>query len=56
MEQSNLLVQQYSQTPVNNFSMENPTIKRYEGNALCGDDITIYLRIENHTITACSYD
>jgi len=50
------LVQAYYQNPVNNRKIDNATISRHEGNSLCGDDLTVYLVIENDTITDRSYD
>jgi nitrogen fixation NifU-like protein len=50
------LVSQYYDNPVNKAFMKDATISRHEGNSICGDDITVYLKIENDTITARSYD
>ena len=50
------LVQAYYQNPVNNRTMNDATISRHEGNELCGDDLTVYLKIENNVITDWSYD
>ncbi|MGC8979901.1 MAG: Fe-S cluster assembly sulfur transfer protein SufU [Thermoplasmata archaeon] len=36
--------------PKNYGSMDNPTVERSGSNPLCGDEITIYLRIENNRI------
>ena len=36
--------------------MTTYTVKKHEGNFICGDDITVYLVIENKTIKDYSYD
>lgn len=50
------LVQAYYQNPVNNRSMPDATVSRHEGNSTCGDDLNVYLKIENNIITDRSYD
>lgn len=37
--------------PRNYGRMENPTVEKRGANPLCGDDITIYLKIENGKIS-----
>lgn len=54
--ESELLIQEYSKNPINNFAMGDSTIKRHEGNFICGDDITVYLKIENNVINKYSFD
>ena len=56
MSEFSSLVQAYYQNPINNRKMEDATISRHEGNSLCGDDITVYLKIENDIIIDWSYD
>lgn len=56
MSEFSELVQSYYQNPVNNRVMNDATISYHEGNELCGDDITAYLKIEKDTITDWSYD
>lgn len=46
MSEFSALVQAYYQNPVNNRAMPDATISRHEGNSLCGDDLTVYLKIE----------
>ena len=46
MSEFSTLVQSYYQNPVNNRKMEDATISRHEGNSLCGDDLTVYLKID----------
>lgn len=43
MSEFSSLVQEYYTNHVGNYRMENATISRHEGNAVCGDDITVYL-------------
>ena len=50
------LVQAYYQNPVNNRTMNDATISRHEGNELCGDDLTVYLKIQDGKIADRSYD
>ncbi|MDP2090249.1 MAG: iron-sulfur cluster assembly scaffold protein [Candidatus Gracilibacteria bacterium] len=45
----------YSKNPFNKFEMENPTISHFESNDLCGDDLTIYLKISNNIIENWSF-
>lgn len=44
------LINDYSQNPINNFIMENPTISHSEWNSICDDSIEIFLKIENNNI------
>lgn len=55
-EELNAIIKEYSQHPLNNFAMENPTVARHEGNFICWDEITVYLKIDGTTITAYSFD
>ncbi|MEI7563606.1 MAG: iron-sulfur cluster assembly scaffold protein [bacterium] len=55
-EETNLLVQEYTKNPVHNHTMTEYTVKKHEGNFICGDDITVYLVIENDSIKDYSYD
>lgn len=56
MDEKNILVQEYAKNPIHNYAMENPTITQHEGNFICEDDITVYLKIENTTIVDWSFD
>lgn len=56
MTEFSSLVQAYYQNPINNRKMEDATISYHEGNALCGDDVTAYLKIEDDKIVDRSYD
>ncbi len=50
------LIAEYTKHPVNNFRMEECTISRHEGNFICGDDITVYLKIDGDSISDFSFD
>ncbi|MCR5411693.1 MAG: iron-sulfur cluster assembly scaffold protein [Patescibacteria group bacterium] len=56
MEGTDILIEEYNKHPVNNFAMEDATITRHEGNFICGDDITVYLKINGDTIEKFSFD
>jgi nitrogen fixation NifU-like protein len=36
--------------------MENFTVSKHEGNFICGDDITVYLKIDENKIVDWSFD
>ena len=55
-EEHSLLIQEYSKNPLQNFALSTYTIKQHEGNFICGDDITVYLVIENNKIQDYSFD
>ncbi len=42
--------------PHNKGRIENPSAKMHEHNALCGDDITIYLKIKNDVVEDAKFD
>lgn len=52
---NNHIVESYIQNPTYNYILENPTISYHEWNSLCGDDITVYLDIEENIIVQYSY-
>ncbi len=56
MSETELLIKEYSKNPLCNYEMQDPDISRHEGNFICGDDITVYLKIQENTISAFSYD
>lgn len=49
------LIKHYASEPVNNFEMEDYTIKREEWNFICDDSIEVFLKIENNKIEKFSY-
>lgn len=55
-EENNILIQEYSKNPINNFQMQDFTIKQHEGNFICWDDINVYLKIDNNTVKDYSFD
>ena len=54
--ESELLIKEYSKNPINNFKMENPTVSQHEGNFICWDDVTVYLKIKDNKIADYSFD
>lgn len=56
MLETELLIKEYSKNPLCNYEMKDPDITRHEGNFICGDDITVYLKIQDNKISAFSYD
>ncbi len=55
-EEHSLLIQEYSKNPLQNFALSTYTVKQHEGNFICGDDITVYLVIENNKIKDYAFD
>lgn len=52
---SDIILQSYAKNSVNNYEMESPTIKYHEGNFICGDDVNVFLKIEDNTIIEYSF-
>ncbi|MDR0369243.1 MAG: iron-sulfur cluster assembly scaffold protein [Candidatus Peribacteria bacterium] len=50
------LVSEYNRNPVHNYPMEDYSVSRHEGNFICGDDIIVYLKIEDEKIIDWSFD
>jgi len=55
-EETKLMIQEYAKNPINNYKMEDATISQHEGNFICGDDITIYIKIKDKKIKKFSFD
>lgn len=55
-EELPLMIKEYASHPINNFFMDDCTIKQHQGNFICWDDITVYLKINDGKITAYSFD
>ena len=55
-EESELLIKEYSKNPLCNYEMKDPDVFRHEGNFICWDDITVYLKIKDNKITEFSYN
>lgn len=51
MSEFSTLVQEYYKNPVNNIRMEDAMISRHEWNAICWDDITVYMKFERPLVT-----
>ncbi len=56
MSETEMLVKEYSKNPLCNYEMQDADVSRHEGNFICGDDITVYLKIQDDKISAFSYD
>ncbi len=56
MSETEMLVKEYSKNPLCNYEMQDANVSRHEGNFICGDDITVYLKIQDDKISAFSYD
>ncbi len=56
MSEFSTLVQTYYQNPINNRKIADCTISRHEGNSVCGDDLMVYLKIEDNKIVDRSYE
>lgn len=54
--ESEILIKEYAKNPIQNFKMKDATIQQHEGNFICWDDITIYLKIKNNKIQDYSFD
>lgn len=46
----------YSKTPPNKGVLSDMNISHMEENSICGDDLEIYIKIENQKITNFSFD
>ncbi len=53
--QVDLLITEYNRNPVHNYIMEDFSVSRHEGNFICGDDIDVYLKIENNYVIDWSF-
>lgn len=53
--EENMILQEYSKNPIKNNEMEDFTVKYHEWNFICGDDITVFLLIEDKKIKDYSY-
>ena len=49
------MIQEYSKNPVNNYEMEGSSVSQIQGNAICGDDVVVFLNIDNGVVTKYSY-
>lgn len=46
----------YSKTPPNKWILEDYSVKHYEDNSVCWDDLEVYLKIEDSKIKDFSFD
>ncbi len=53
--ESDIILQEYSKNPVKNKEMKNFTVKYHEWNFICGDDITVFLLIDDDIVKDYSY-
>lgn len=54
--QMEIIIKEYSKNPLCHYEMKDPDISRHEGNFICWDDITVYLKIKDGKILEYSYD
>ena len=50
MSEYSTLIQEYYTNPVNNYRIEDATVSHHEGNPMCGDDITVYIKLSKDNI------
>lgn len=53
---TNALIIEYSQNPVNKYIMEDATIRYREHNRICADVIEVFLKIDNNILVDYSFD
>lgn len=53
--QVDLLISEYTRNPVHNYVMEDFSVERQEGNFICGDDIKVYLKIQDNRVIDWSF-
>lgn len=56
MSEIEFLIEEYNNHPVNNCVMNDATISRHEGNFICWDDLTVYLKLQGDLIEKMTYD
>ena len=54
-EIADTLIAEYNKNPVNNYEMKDYTVCHHEWNFICGDDLTVYLKIKDNTIIEFSF-
>ena len=54
-EISDTLIAEYNKNPVNFYEMKDFTVSRHEWNFICGDDITVFLKIKDNTVEEFSF-
>lgn len=53
--EENILLKEYSKNPVKNEELKAFTVKYHEWNFICGDDITVFLLIEDKLVKDYGY-
>lgn len=56
MSEIEMIIKEYAKNPLCNYEMSDADVSRHEGNFICGDDITVYLKIQDGKISVFSYD
>ena len=56
MSETEILVKEYSKNPLCNYEMQDADVSRHEGNFICWDDVTVYLKIQDDKVVEFSYD
>ena len=56
MSETEILVKEYSKNPLCNYEMQDVDVSRHEGNFICWDDVTVYLKIQDDKVVEFSYD
>lgn len=51
-----LIIKEYAKNPLANYVMSDCDISQHEGNFICWDDITVYLKIQDAKVVDFSYD
>lgn len=54
-EIADTLIAEYNKNPVNNYEMKDCTVSHHEWNFICGDDLTVYLKIDKNQVTEFSF-
>lgn len=54
--ESELLIKEYAKNPKNNYKMKESSVFQHEGNFICWDDITVYIKIEDNKVQEYSFD
>ncbi|HMT01515.1 MAG TPA: iron-sulfur cluster assembly scaffold protein [Candidatus Absconditabacterales bacterium] len=49
------IVQSYYKNPLKNYEMVDATVSAHQGNSLCGDDITVFLQVDDGVIQDYSF-
>ncbi len=53
---TNSLIIEYSKNPASKYVMEFPSIRYREHNRVCADIVEVFLKMEDSTLTECSFD